>query len=74
MNNTNFTNYDLWLMSEPAERNPIVGYDWQSEAIHLTDNDDYIDIDGEWVLDDPHEIAEFVRYCYQKVNTYDMEE
>lgn len=68
------TAYDRWKLDSPEEHNPIVGYDWQGEVIHLTDNDDYIDIDGEWVLDEPSDIAEYIRYNYQIVNTYDMEE
>ena len=64
----------LGLPMEPEEQdNPTVGVDWQGEPIHLTDNDNYIDFEGVWVLDDKDEIAEFIRYNYQSVNTYDME-
>jgi hypothetical protein len=66
---------EFGVPKEPMEQdNPKVSVDWQGEPIYLTDNDSYIDFEGVWVLDDKDEIAEFIRYNYQSVNTYDMEE
>ena len=66
--------YDRWLTTPPDEYNPIVGEDWQGNLIQLTDNDEYIDIDGDLVLNDKDELQEYLTTKYDVINTYSMEE
>lgn len=61
MKNTNFTNYDNWLMKEPLEQpSELVAYDWLSRPIFSDDNDEYIFLDGEYILDEPDEIRAYL--------------
>ena len=60
MKNTNFTNYDRWKTTPAEQPNKLVAYDWLSRPIFSDDNDEYIFIDGEYILDEPDEIRAYL--------------
>ena len=50
----------LGVPQEPSELpNVHVGYDWLGQAIYSDDLDEYIEYEGNLILDDPNEIR-----CY----------
>ena len=60
MKNTNFTNYDRWKTTPAEQPSVLVAYDWLSRPIFSDDNDEYIFIDGEYILDEPDEIRAYL--------------
>ena len=46
---------------EPLEQpSKLVAYDWLSKPIFSDDNDEYIFLDGEYILDEPDEIRAYL--------------
>ena len=46
---------------EPIEQpSELVAYDWLSRPIFSDDNDEYIFLDGEYILDEPDEIRAYL--------------
>lgn len=46
---------------EPEEQpHLLVAYDWLGQEIYSDDNDEYILLDGEYILDDPDQIRAYV--------------
>ena len=60
MNNTNFTNYDRWKTTPPEQPSVLIGHDWLGRPIFSDDNDEYIFLDGEYILDEPDEIRAYL--------------
>ena len=54
--------YDsLGVPMQPLEQpSVLVAYDWLSRPIFSDDNDEYIFIDGEYILDEPDEIRSYL--------------
>ena len=51
----------LGVPQEPSELPNIhIGYDWVGQEIYSDDNDEYILLDGEYILDDPDQIRAYV--------------
>lgn len=49
------------MTMEPLEQpSELVAYDWLSRPIFSDDNDEYIFIDGEYILDEPDEIRDYL--------------
>ena len=47
--------------TEPTEQSSeLVAYDWLSIPIFSDDNDEYIFLDGEYILDEPDEIRSYL--------------
>ena len=55
-----FTNYDRWKTTPPELPSVLVAYDWLSRPIFSDDNEEFILIDGEYVLDEPDEIRAYL--------------
>ena len=46
---------------EPEDQpHALVAYDWLGQEIWSDDNDEYIELDGEYILDDPDQIRAYV--------------
>ena len=54
--------YDsLGVPMQPTEQpSVLVAHDWLSRPIFSDDNDEYIFIDGEYILDEPDEIRSYL--------------
>ena len=51
----------LGVPLEPKEQpHELVAYDWLRRPIFSDDNDEYIFIDGEYILDEPDEIRAYL--------------
>ena len=51
----------LGVPLEPKEQpHELVAYDWLSRPIFSDDNDEYIFLDGEYILDEPDEIRAYL--------------
>ena len=52
---------NLGVPLEPPEQpHALVAYDWLGQEIWSDDNDEYIELDGEYILDDPDQIRAYV--------------
>lgn len=52
---------NLGVPLEPQEQpHLLVAYDWLGQEIYSDDNDEYILLDGEYILDDPEQIRAYV--------------
>ena len=47
-------------MQPPEQPSELVAYDWLSRPIFSDDNDEYIFLDGEYILDDLDEIRAYL--------------
>ena len=52
--------YDQWLTTPPEQPSELVAYDWLSRPIFSDDNEEFILIDGEYILDEPDEIRAYL--------------
>ena len=68
--------YDnLGVPMQPAEQpSMLVAYDWLSRPIFSDDNDEYIFLDGEYILDEPDEIRAYLLENGVIKNTMDIYE
>ena len=48
------------LMQPEDQPHVLVAYDWLGQEIYSDDNDEYILLDGEYILDDPDQIRAYV--------------
>ena len=47
-------------LGPPEQPHALVAYDWLGQEIWSDDNDEYIELDGEYILDDPDQIRAYV--------------
>lgn len=47
-------------MEPPEQPHILIAQDWRNHPIYSDDNDDYIEIDGEYILDDPDHIRAYL--------------
>ena len=48
------------LMQPEDQPHILVALDWLGQEIWSDDNDEYIELDGEYILDDPEQIRAYV--------------
>ena len=52
---------EFGVPTEPTEQpSLLVAYDWLSRPIFSDDNEEYIFLDGEYILDEPDEIRDYL--------------
>lgn len=47
-------------IESPEQNRVCVGYDWMNRPIFSDDNDEYIYLEGEYILDEPDEIRAYL--------------